>query len=129
MQDQTFFEFARLLPTTRRSGEYQRDRRDAQRVDGGPQASDLVRTVAISSLAQYARCQPNMMRVAQQRTCPGVNPRLGSIPILGTGWIRWSIVLFSISGLAFMFCLAPLHARLADLALLLMILKPSLPAL
>jgi len=60
---------------------------------------------------------------------PGVNPRLGSIPILGTGWIRWSIVLFSISGLAFMFCLAPLHARLADLALLLMILKPSLPAL
>ena len=88
----------------------------------------------------------------------------GGIPILGTGRILWSIVLFSISGLAFMFRLAPLHARLADLArtgaesgqldqpayhalsrrwelwglvataspvlaLLLMILKPSLPAL
>jgi len=88
----------------------------------------------------------------------------GSIPILGTGWILWSIVLFSISGLAFMFRLAPLQARLADLArtgaesgqldqpayhalsrqwelwglvataspvlaLLLMILKPSLPSL
>lgn len=88
----------------------------------------------------------------------------GRIPILGTGWILWSIVLFSISGLAFMLRLAPLQARLADLArtgaesgqldqpayhglsrqwelwglvatgapvlaLLLMILKPSLPAL
>jgi len=88
----------------------------------------------------------------------------GSIPILGTGWILWSIGLFSISGLAFMFRLAPLQARLADLtrtgaesgqldqpayhalsrrwelwglvatatpvlALLLMILKPSLPSL
>jgi uncharacterized membrane protein len=40
----------------------------------------------------------------------------GGIPILGTGWILWSIVLFSISGLAFMFRLAPLQARLADLA-------------
>ena len=89
---------------------------------------------------------------------------VGSIPILGTGWILWSIVLFSISGSAFMFRLAPLQARLADLArtgaesgqldqpayhalsrqwelwglvatvapilaLLLMILKPSLPSL
>ena len=40
----------------------------------------------------------------------------GSIPILGTGWILWSIVLFSISGLAFMLRLAPLQVRLADLA-------------
>src|SRR3990172_7354262 len=32
----------------------------------------------------------------------------GGIPILGTGWILWSIVLFSISGLSFLLCFVPL---------------------
>jgi uncharacterized membrane protein len=41
---------------------------------------------------------------------------VGRIPILGTGWILWSIVLFSISGLAFSFRVAPLQDRLATLA-------------
>jgi len=37
-------------------------------------------------------------------------------PILRTGWIRWSLVLFSVSGLAFMFRVAPLQRRLLALA-------------
>ena len=41
---------------------------------------------------------------------------VGDLPILGTGWIFWSIVLFSISGLAFMIRLAPLQRSLAGLA-------------
>ena len=41
---------------------------------------------------------------------------MGQIPILGTGWILWSIVLFSVSGLAFSFRVAPLQAKLAALA-------------
>jgi uncharacterized membrane protein len=38
------------------------------------------------------------------------------IPILGTGWILWSIILFSISGIAFMVKLVPLQKQLAALA-------------
>jgi uncharacterized membrane protein len=41
---------------------------------------------------------------------------VGQIPILGTGWILWSIVLFSLSGLAFSFRVAPLQTQLALLA-------------
>ncbi len=41
---------------------------------------------------------------------------VGRIPILGTGWILWSIVLFSLSGLAFSFRVVPLQAKLAALA-------------
>jgi uncharacterized membrane protein len=41
---------------------------------------------------------------------------LGKFPILGTGWIFWSIVLFTISGLAFQFRIAPLQERIATLA-------------
>jgi uncharacterized membrane protein len=33
----------------------------------------------------------------------------GGLPILGTRWILWTIVMFAISGLAFMFRLAPLQ--------------------
>jgi uncharacterized membrane protein len=40
----------------------------------------------------------------------------GGIPILGTGWIPWSIALFSLSGLAFSLRVAPLQAKLAALA-------------
>lgn len=42
---------------------------------------------------------------------------IGKLPILGTGWIWQSIILFSISGLAFMAQVAPLQRRLRQLAL------------
>lgn len=38
------------------------------------------------------------------------------LPILGTGWILWSIILFIISGIAFMVKLVPLQKKLAALA-------------
>jgi len=38
------------------------------------------------------------------------------MPILGTGWILWSIILFIISGIAFMAKLVPLQKKLAALA-------------
>lgn len=41
---------------------------------------------------------------------------VGKLPILGTGWIFWSIVLFAISGLAFQFGVAPLQVQIAALA-------------
>ena len=41
---------------------------------------------------------------------------LARLPILGTGWILWSIVLFAISGAAFMWKVAPLQRRLRDFA-------------
>lgn len=41
---------------------------------------------------------------------------VAQIPILGTGWILWSIVLFILSGLAFSFRVAPLQTQLAALA-------------
>ena len=41
---------------------------------------------------------------------------VAQIPILGTGWILWSIVLFSLSGLAFSLRVAPLQTQLATLA-------------
>ena len=41
---------------------------------------------------------------------------IGGLPILGTGWIWQSIVLFSVSGLAFMLEIAPLQRRLLALA-------------
>jgi len=36
----------------------------------------------------------------------------GGFPILGTGWILWTIVMFGISGLVFMFRLAPLQRKM-----------------
>jgi uncharacterized membrane protein len=41
---------------------------------------------------------------------------IGRYPILGTGWILWSLVLFSISGVAFMAKVAPLQRQLRALA-------------
>jgi uncharacterized membrane protein len=38
------------------------------------------------------------------------------LPLLGTGWILWTLVLFTISGLLFMFRVAPLQRRLFGLA-------------
>ena len=42
---------------------------------------------------------------------------LGHHPILHTGWILWSIVMFSISGLAFAFKVAPLQTKIYRLTL------------
>jgi uncharacterized membrane protein len=39
------------------------------------------------------------------------------LPILKTGWIFWSVIMFSISGLAFSFKLAPLQKKIYDLTL------------
>ena len=39
-----------------------------------------------------------------------------NLPILRTGWILWTLVLFSISGLAFSFRVAPLQRQLHSLA-------------
>lgn len=41
---------------------------------------------------------------------------VGRLPILGTGWIWQSIILFTVSGLAFMLQVAPLQRRLRELA-------------
>ena len=38
----------------------------------------------------------------------------GGFPILGTGWILWTIVMFAISGLVFMLGLGPLQRRMRD---------------
>jgi uncharacterized membrane protein len=38
------------------------------------------------------------------------------LPILGTDWILWTLVLFSVSGLVFMFRVAPLQRQLLALA-------------
>lgn len=40
----------------------------------------------------------------------------GGIPLLRTGWIAWTLVLFAISGFAFMFRVAPLQRELRALA-------------
>lgn len=41
----------------------------------------------------------------------------GNFPLLHTGWILWSIILFSISGLAFGFKVAPLQKKILNLTL------------
>lgn len=41
----------------------------------------------------------------------------GRHPILGTGWILWSIVMFSISGLIFSMRIAPLQKKIFELTL------------
>ena len=38
------------------------------------------------------------------------------LPILGTGWILWTLVLFALSGLVFMLRVAPLQRQLLTLA-------------
>ena len=40
----------------------------------------------------------------------------GDLALLGTGWIFWSIVLFSISGVAFMARVAPLQRSMLEIA-------------
>ncbi len=41
---------------------------------------------------------------------------VGDHPILGTGWILWTLILFSISGIAFMARVAPLQRKLKGMA-------------
>lgn len=41
----------------------------------------------------------------------------GNLPILGTGWILWPIILFSISGIVFGAWVAPLQRKIVDVAL------------
>jgi len=41
----------------------------------------------------------------------------GNFPIMRTGWIFWTIVLFSISGFAFMYRVAPLQKKLRAMAM------------
>lgn len=41
----------------------------------------------------------------------------GHFPIVGTRWIFWSVIMFSISGLAFGFKLAPLQKKIYRLSL------------
>ncbi len=41
---------------------------------------------------------------------------LGKIPLLSTGWLFWSIVLFTVSGLVFMMKLAPLQKQIVAFA-------------
>jgi len=40
----------------------------------------------------------------------------GKFPILGTGWILWSIVLFSISGIVFGVWVVPLQRKIVEFA-------------
>ena len=40
---------------------------------------------------------------------------VGHVPLLRTGWVFWSIVLFSLSGIAFGVWVAPLQARMLKL--------------
>lgn len=40
----------------------------------------------------------------------------GGLPLLRTGWIAWSLALFTIAGLLFMFRVAPLQRQLRTLA-------------
>lgn len=40
----------------------------------------------------------------------------GNLPIVRTGWIFWTIILFSISGFAFMYRVAPLQRKLRAMA-------------
>lgn len=41
---------------------------------------------------------------------------VGGYPLLGTGWILWSLVLFFVSGLVFVIRVAPLQVQLRALA-------------
>jgi uncharacterized membrane protein len=40
----------------------------------------------------------------------------GNFPLLGTGWILWTLILFSISGIIFMLQVVPLQRQLRTLA-------------
>jgi uncharacterized membrane protein len=45
-----------------------------------------------------------------------VTAMTGNLPLLGTGWILWALILFTASGLIFMVRVAPLQRQLRDFA-------------
>jgi uncharacterized membrane protein len=72
-----------------------------------------------------AHVMDGIIRSDQLFTIPGVvlilvagfgAAGIGRMPILGTDWILWSIILFSISGIAFMAQIAPLQRKMRDIA-------------
>jgi len=72
-----------------------------------------------------AHAMDGIIRSDRLFTVPGVLVIVGSglwtaieggYPILHTGWIAWSLVLFSVSGVAFMFRVAPLQRELRALS-------------
>jgi len=72
-----------------------------------------------------ANVMRGIIRSDQIFTMPGVigiivsgvaTAMLGGFPILGTGWIFWTLVLFAISGVVFAIQVAPLQKRLLALA-------------
>ena len=44
------------------------------------------------------------------------NAMEAGLPLLGTGWIRWALILFAVSGITFASRVAPLQARLREMA-------------
>lgn len=75
--------------------------------------------------ALIAHTMEGIMRTDRLFTMPGVflivlsgvaAAMTGGLPILGTGWILWTLVLFTISGVVFMIRLAPLQRRMHELA-------------
>lgn len=80
--------------------------------------------VKTKDLKIIAHTMKGIIKADQYFTIPGViiiivgglmAAIFGHFPILRTGWISWSIVLFSISGLAFAFKVAPLQKRIYTL--------------
>lgn len=72
-----------------------------------------------------AHAMDGIIRSDQLFTIPGVVGIIasgmvaaysGGFPLLRTGWIFWSLILFIVSGLAFMFRIAPLQRQLLGLA-------------
>ena len=73
------------------------------------------------TVAARAQALDGVIRSDRLFTMPGVMLILATgialalmagLPLLGTPWILWSIVLFSISGLAFSFRVAPLQKKM-----------------
>ncbi len=126
----------------------------ASRAAGSRDSRILRHTFASLSLSDLVFTMPCVLLISATGVVAAVRTGL---PLLRTGWIFWSIVLFSLSGVAFLFRVLPLQNRLArfaeedgtaapplvkawsawahtslalvTLALILMVLKPALPAL
>lgn len=81
--------------------------------------------VKTSDLKVIAFTMNGIIKADRYFTIPGViiittagifSAIYGKLPLVQTGWIFWSIVMFSISGLAFGFKVAPLQKKLVQLA-------------
>ena len=78
-----------------------------------------------NNLSQLAATFDNISKSDRWFTLPAVGgilisgvaaARLAHLPILGTSWIFWSLVLFSVSGLVFAIWLAPLQRQVSTMA-------------